>query len=670
MKQDMTSQLEDLQQQLAKARNDYSKIEKALAAATDVIEQLKDKEERLTTDYLNLKTRHDQDMANNRRHVAALNREKNDLLKNLEDLSAQLAALQATKNMRKRTPEPGADPDDEYTDEPFSSDKSASNDGIPAALSTKNLNLEETLKALEATNRMIGSLRANIQKEKSEKYELKKLLADSQEQIEAMHEELTDPVFNKRAKKSKRSKRSSAASNGLPNIDENDPLDENEFSGEDDGYDDMDINKNNRPSSDMFRPRGWKPRKSRHSSMMSIKKFDEDISGEEEEEIEDDETVAAQRAEALNNLTSSRSSKSPRLSKDKIINPEIGEEQEDASSVDSFTSANETNSKRGSAASKRESAVSKRISKQSNRESSIPISPGAHDKITPTKEFKHVAIQTENVTDVERSDSLSTVHTGKYTFGNRDTVYDNALHDSKDGHITRQSVPSVHEDNNIDKRFTLDLSSGQRKNKRNQYHGLEPPPRPTNSPPPALMAHANRFTINFGQQAGSSKIPHNPLNLNRKGSTDSQDINNENNAVGSAISTSKHKPTLSSDSISTVSSTSTSAENIRSDSSQVEAGSSVGPMTGPMTGPITGPSGTDPSIIHAITQTMIGEYLWKYTRKNFGAGISEKRHKRFFWVHPYTKTLYWSIKDPGSYEPVDPKSKGGMSYFGMFKWRY
>src|ERR1044072_7057195 len=108
MKQDMASQLEELQQQLAKARNEYSKVEKALATATDVIEQLKDKEERLTADYLNLKSRHDKDMANNRRHVAALNREKNDLLKNLEDVSTQLASLQATRNMRKRTPEPGA----------------------------------------------------------------------------------------------------------------------------------------------------------------------------------------------------------------------------------------------------------------------------------------------------------------------------------------------------------------------------------------------------------------------------------------------------------------------------------------------------------------------------------------------------------------------------------
>ncbi|KAH8724252.1 hypothetical protein GQ44DRAFT_773189 [Phaeosphaeriaceae sp. PMI808] len=55
---------------------------------------------------------------------------------------------------------------------------------------------------------------------------------------------------------------------------------------------------------------------------------------------------------------------------------------------------------------------------------------------------------------------------------------------------------------------------------------------------------------------------------------------------------------------------------------------------------------TDPRMIQAITQTMIGEYLWKYTRKTGREGFSENRHRRFFWIHPYTRTLYWSDRDP------------------------
>ncbi|GBB85553.1 hypothetical protein RclHR1_12040005 [Rhizophagus clarus] len=565
MKQDMSAQLDDLQQQLNKARNDYSKIEKALATATDVIDQLKDKEERLTAEYYNLKTRHDQDMANNRRHVAALNREKNDLLKNLEELRAQLASLQATRNIRKRTPEPGAGPNDDELGQPIPSDNDTSSEGVPTALQGKNLNKEETLKALGIAKDMIGSLRANLQKEKSEKYELKKLLADSQEQIEAMRYETEfDPaaIYNKKVKKNKRSKRLSAASNGLPNINEDESQDDNDDSGDDE----IIINKDNRPSSDMFRPHGWKPdllRKSRNSARSSImsSRIDEDIPGDDFDEIEDDdEVVAAQRAEALNNLTKPKRSSSRlsvkqspiedpesfdftddakslksrdsvvrkrvseyedfvirKNSKDKLINPETGEEEEikdDASSVDSFTSANETNLD-----SKRESTTSKRNSKRgSNRESSTLLSSDSpsdsltkniSEEIVPTKEFKDVAVQTE----AGRSDSLSTIHTGKFTFGNRDTVYD-ALRDSKDIPNTRQSVASVHEDNNIDNRFTLDLSSGNRKNLQNQQGHLDPPPRPTNSPPPTLI---HPPTVNFGQQAGSPKIPHHPLNLGRKG---------------------------------------------------------------------------------------------------------------------------------------------------------
>ena len=57
---------------------------------------------------------------------------------------------------------------------------------------------------------------------------------------------------------------------------------------------------------------------------------------------------------------------------------------------------------------------------------------------------------------------------------------------------------------------------------------------------------------------------------------------------------------------------------------------------------------TDPRMIQAITQTMIGEYLWKYTRKAGRSETSNTRHRRFFWVHPYTRTLYWSEHDPST----------------------
>ncbi|THV04187.1 hypothetical protein K435DRAFT_774540 [Dendrothele bispora CBS 962.96] len=66
---------------------------------------------------------------------------------------------------------------------------------------------------------------------------------------------------------------------------------------------------------------------------------------------------------------------------------------------------------------------------------------------------------------------------------------------------------------------------------------------------------------------------------------------------------------------------------------------------------------TDPAVIHAITQTMIGEFLYKYTRKAIGKGHGTARHRRFFWVHPYTKTLYWSSADPNSTNVAESSAK-------------
>jgi predicted nucleic acid-binding Zn-ribbon protein len=69
------------------------------------------------------------------------------------------------------------------------------------------------------------------------------------------------------------------------------------------------------------------------------------------------------------------------------------------------------------------------------------------------------------------------------------------------------------------------------------------------------------------------------------------------------------------------------------------------------------PSMTDPRMIQAITQTMCGEFLWKYTRKAGRETMSETRHRRFFWVHPYTRTLYWSEHDPQTAGKAQLKAK-------------
>jgi len=76
----------------------------------------------------------------------------------------------------------------------------------------------------------------------------------------------------------------------------------------------------------------------------------------------------------------------------------------------------------------------------------------------------------------------------------------------------------------------------------------------------------------------------------------------------------------------------------------------------------TTPNATGKAIeqpIHAITQIMIGEWLYKYTRHTIHKGYREKWHQQFFWVHPYTKNLYWSSADPGSNNASGSNSKCG-----------
>lgn len=65
-------------------------------------------------------------------------------------------------------------------------------------------------------------------------------------------------------------------------------------------------------------------------------------------------------------------------------------------------------------------------------------------------------------------------------------------------------------------------------------------------------------------------------------------------------------------------------------------------------------------MIQIITQTMIGDYLWKYTRRPMANVISEKRHRRYFWIHPYSKTINWSLSNPGGDGSREQRAKSAV----------
>lgn len=67
-----------------------------------------------------------------------------------------------------------------------------------------------------------------------------------------------------------------------------------------------------------------------------------------------------------------------------------------------------------------------------------------------------------------------------------------------------------------------------------------------------------------------------------------------------------------------------------------------------------------PSVVDAISQTMVGEWMWKYVRRRKSFGVPESpqgwdskeeggagvRHKRWVWLAPYERAVLWSSRQP------------------------
>ncbi|KAH7886987.1 hypothetical protein F5I97DRAFT_1808344 [Phlebopus sp. FC_14] len=205
-----------------------------------------------------------------------------------------------------------------------------------------------------------------------------------------------------------------------------------------------------------------------------------------------------------------------------------------------------------------------------------------------------------------------------------------------------------------------------------------PPPRPSSPPPPELIQRATTPTFGamlsvhgrgtYGPRQHGASMPPPQSNLRQPPSTSSF-----RSAANAAAHAQNSQPPTGLPSWG-VREKEFSSASLASDRSALSPRSSMSSDHNPFinhsqshtTTPATPGKGvgqaehggsTDPAIIHAITQTMIGEFLYKYTRRTIGKGYGEKRHKRFFWVHPYTKTLYWSSADPGSSNVSESSAK-------------
>jgi hypothetical protein len=180
--------------------------------------------------------------------------------------------------------------------------------------------------------------------------------------------------------------------------------------------------------------------------------------------------------------------------------------------------------------------------------------------------------------------------------------------------------------------------------------GLSHPPLPSDHKT-AIVRAGGRLSSPAGEPSNSSRVstimgpPIAPASAYRRPRTPADQAIpvNAPNRGGTTPRTSLGGPNRSASQLSRRSSNSSFASelderfNIRTD-----------PPGMPTSQPFEAGPGTDPRMIQAITQTMIGEFLWKYTRKAGGINMSSTRHRRYFWVHPYTRTLYWSDQDPQS----------------------
>ena len=66
------------------------------------------------------------------------------------------------------------------------------------------------------------------------------------------------------------------------------------------------------------------------------------------------------------------------------------------------------------------------------------------------------------------------------------------------------------------------------------------------------------------------------------------------------------------------------------------------------------------TVVDAIAQTMIGEWMYKYVRRRKSFGIPDEpgtgensvnggtRHQRWVWIAPYERAVLWSSKQPTS----------------------
>ncbi|CAG8481258.1 4238_t:CDS:2 [Ambispora gerdemannii] len=757
--------------EVSRLRKEIQLQEKKLGQSTDLLEQVKAREVKLSTELADSKKKYERQVRAHKKAYNDLKTENQVVSQALDDAKQDVVNLKAKLKRKDETPSTSKNlpsaainfiPPSENAAISSSDEREEFPSGetlasiIDKFIPTLNQIIPQAADAVKQMSDEYKVLQVKNGSLQSENEELKNLLGDREEEILRLRDESAFPNNAVKSKqKPQKNTSSSFSQEALVDISEDAVLkngqDEDEYSvyeHESDEDGDTHINKATRPTSDMFKSHPLLNRSRKNSSRLSRNKHVSYTNEVDEEEMEDDEgdfeeldemitepivnvsleearvrqvpehqdpeSVKAARAAALENLTKqnkqSISSSSSRHASQNI-EPSTYEEpesipgseenndmtssknrksrgsvvQERISQFEHFTNKPQTGS--GSkdyasarSTSQRQSTISKagvRDSTLSEKRNSTnkasiviherPSSDGEKKDATAYRKSKretfvtsrNVEIQTEklNYTDAEiQTEAITALKSLEELKG---IAANGGVIPAEPDNAHRSSTLSsdIGESNNniAGNRFTLDLTANANKSKerngtedsetlpstdesqtipnipKEPVRTLEPPPRPSNGPPQNLLDRQRVPVVNARDDTDHPIVP------NSKGKDPAPNAHHRHTPSSVSVSTG-----------STVSSTASSNEQPakrNSNTSQVDDGQTS--FGGPR---------LDPSTVQAITLTMMGEFLHKYTRRNFGGGTSEKRHQRFFWVHPYTRTLYWSTKDPGGADMIDAKS--------------
>lgn len=689
-KQELTSQVTDLQQDLSRITSDYARASKQVNDLRQDIERMQDKEEKLNGMVEDMKTRHQHDMSTIRRQYASVQREKLDQQKQIDALTSELAIARAhsriTKRRQQDTPALGIDEADSVSPETSGNEKDAyrnspnttsSPPSSPKQTPTRNQALElDTLKAsLAHAHRMVSNLRSNLHKEKMEKFELRKLLSESQETIEQLQNDpaswIDQPSSSQRTQRKTRRRKASgqhkvsrptaiAAGGGLMSgksdvDDEEDGGKESEWSEEEEDEGPLSPEPLSLdPAFQVLQPQQTLADQlsaaieHHHHPMETTTTADVAIQtcgGEYEDMgVQTDKPRWQSRSMPGTGVyprigNSIYTQTMPSSYTDHVVTcmkcggTTLSSSHSNATFVsDNKTSSPSSSSNNSNVQAERSSGIVEPSTVAASAAEPKTLTQAEADAMIAAALAPYKSLQKEQQQPPNPKAQAPILTTTTNT--NTTTTFTTHHHPTPPPQQHHHPMEDTDEEESDDEAAATTTTSSVRVANNNT----------NNAAPSILLSKAttasSRATASHLSRSDSNN--HGVVYVKPQTTVATCYLNNNG----------QHQRRASeSGSISTFSESKLSLAPYNNNLSlqqpdTMDTATTTASSSSIMNGVGDGGSGGS-SAIALITQTMIGDWMWKYTRKAVGNGISERRHKRFFWIHPYTRTLYWSAHAPG-----------------------